>query len=115
MVRLDITYLSCVKRHRSNNQYAVRSFLLRGFTMIELMIVIAIAVVLITLTIPLNFGYKIRIKITECINNTALVKFAISKYRQTYGDWPPTLEATWETNPKEIIYLPASCRDDSFQ
>ena len=70
------------KQHRSN----------RGFTLIELMITIAVVAILVSLAVPAYKDYTIRAKITECINGAAVGKVGISEYRQTLGDWPPTLE-----------------------
>jgi len=70
----------------------------RGFTLIELMIVVAIVAVLVSVAVPVYSGYKIRARVTECVNLIAPVKFAISEYRLTYGEWPPSLEATGEVN-----------------
>ena len=69
------------KQHRS-----------KGFTLIELMITIAVVAILVTLAVPAYKNYTIRAKITECINGAAVGKVGISEYRQTLGDWPPTLE-----------------------
>ena len=60
------------------------------------MIAIAIVAVLISLAVPIYSGFRIRAKVSECINTAAPVKFAISEYRQSYGEWPPSLEATGE-------------------
>ena len=70
-------------QHRSN----------KGFTLIELMIVISIVAILVTLAVPAYRDYMIRAKISECINNAAVTKVAISEYRQTFGAWPPTMNA----------------------
>lgn len=65
----------------------------KGFTLIELMIVVAVIAILVALAVPAYNDYMIRSKITECINNAAASKLAISEYRQTYGAWPPDLAA----------------------
>jgi prepilin-type N-terminal cleavage/methylation domain-containing protein len=65
----------CIKEYRST----------RGFTLIELMIAIAIVAVLISLAVPLYSGYRIRAKVTECIDGATVAKFAISEYRMYYG------------------------------
>ena len=70
-----------------------------GFTLIELMIAIAIVAVLVSLADPVYSGYRIRAKISECINNTAPAKFAISEYRKTYGEWPPSPETAGQVSP----------------
>lgn len=67
---------------------------IRGFTLIELMIVIAIIAILVALAVPAYRDYTIRAKISECINGAAVAKLQISEYRQSLGAWPPSqLEA----------------------
>ena len=60
----------------------------QGFTLIELMIVIAIVAILVALAVPAYQDYTIRSKVAECINNAAVVKLAVSEFRQTTGAFP---------------------------
>lgn len=62
---------------------------LRGFTLIELMIVIVIVALLVTLAVPAYRDFTIRAKVTECINGAAVPKTQISEYFQSTGFWPP--------------------------
>ena len=64
----------------------------KGFTLIEIMIAIAIVAILIVMAVPAYHDYTIRSKITECINNAAVPKVAISEYKQTLGAYPPDAE-----------------------
>jgi type IV pilus assembly protein PilA len=64
---------------------------IRGFTLIELMVVIGVVAILVTLAVPAYNDYSIRAKIAECINGAAVGKVAISEYRQSLGTWPPSL------------------------
>lgn len=66
--------------------------IIRGFTLIELMIVIAIIAILVALAVPAYNDYTIRSKIAECINGAAVAKIGISEYRQSLGAWPPSME-----------------------
>ena len=61
---------------------------IKGFTLIELMIVIAIVAILVALAVPAYQDYTIRTKIGECVNNAAVPKLQISEYRETTGSMP---------------------------
>lgn len=62
---------------------------IKGFTLIELMIVIAIVAILVALAVPAYQDYAVRSKVIECISAAAPIKLGISEYRQTLGSWPP--------------------------
>jgi type IV pilus assembly protein PilA len=62
---------------------------IKGFTLIELMIVIAIVAILVALAVPAYRDFTVRSKVTECISGGAPIKLGISEYNQTLGSWPP--------------------------
>jgi len=60
-----------------------------GFTLIELLVVIAIIGILSAIAIPYYQSYIIKAKLTEVENAMAVVKSAVSAYRQEKEDsWP---------------------------
>jgi type IV pilus assembly protein PilA len=64
-----------------------------GFTLIELLIVIAIIGILAAVAIPYYMNHQIKAKLTEVENAMAVIKSAVSAYRQDTESWPtcPTI------------------------
>jgi len=64
-----------------------------GFTLIELLIVIAIIGILATVAIPYYMNHQIKAKLAEVENAMAVLKSAVSAYRQDTQSWPtcPTI------------------------
>jgi len=59
-----------------------------GFTLIELLIVIAIIGILAAVAVPYYMNHQIKAKMTEVTNAMAVLKSAISAYRQEIEFWP---------------------------
>jgi type IV pilus assembly protein PilA len=61
---------------------------MKGFTLIELMIVIAILGILMAIAIPAYQDYTVRAKVSEGLNLAGSAKLGISEYVQSEGDFP---------------------------
>lgn len=61
---------------------------LRGFTLIELMIVVSIAGILAAIAIPAYMDYMIRVQVSEGINLTGGAKSAVATFYQEKGTFP---------------------------
>lgn len=66
---------------------------MKGFTLIEMLIVIAIVGILAAVALPYYQGQAIRAKLTEVENAMANVKSAVSAFRHDTETWPdcPTI------------------------
>ena len=64
---------------------------IKGFTLIELMIVIAIVAIMVALAVPAYQDFTIRAKVIECISDSAPYKVSISEFRQTTGAFPANM------------------------
>ncbi|HUL55523.1 MAG TPA: pilin [Usitatibacter sp.] len=61
---------------------------MKGFTLIELMIVVAIIGILAAIAIPAYQDYTIRSKVTEMINSAGVCKTSVAEYYQSLGAFP---------------------------
>lgn len=66
----------------------MKSYLLKGFSLIELMIVVAIIGILSAIALPIYQDYITRAQVTEAIIFGASFKTNISEFFQTYGVMP---------------------------
>jgi general secretion pathway protein G len=69
---------------------------LRGFTLIELMVVMVLIGILLTVAVPRYFGSVDKGKLSVQRENIATIRDAIDKFNGDQGKYPETLEALVE-------------------
>ena len=80
----------------------------RGFTLIELMIVVAIVGILAALAIPAYQGYVIRAKVAGVVHVMAKDKSALSEYYISTGTMPTQAQSGLDANAAQSPYLTAA-------
>lgn len=71
----------------------MRRTAMKGFTLIELMIVVAIIGILAAIAIPAYSDYTIRAKVSEVFNIASFAKTTASEYYQTNGMFAADVDA----------------------
>lgn len=61
---------------------------IRGFSLMELMIVLAIIAILTGIAVPAYQTYTTRAKFAEVFSLSAPAQLAIAEYQQSTGEWP---------------------------
>jgi len=66
---------------------------MKGFTLIELMIVIAILGILLAIAIPAYQDYTVRAKVSECVNGNAPNKLGLAEFILSNNRAPANLDS----------------------
>ena len=70
---------------------------MKGFTLIELMIVIAILGILLAIAIPAYQDYTVRAKVSECVNAAAPLKLGVSEFVVSNAKYPAAIGSVGNT------------------
>ena len=84
---------------------------IKGFTLIELMVVVAIIAILAAIAIPAIFRYRIDANRAKCVGNMKQIQNAVEGYRSGHGG--KTAAVNWasytDSNGKNYFKKPLTC------
>ena len=75
-----------------------RNDALRGFTLIEILVVIVIISILVAMAFPVYNTVLYRARATDALSMINQVRVALNAYQNDYGDWPPPILTNANTN-----------------
>ena len=89
--------------------------MMRGMTLIELMIVVAIVAILLTLAVPGYSSYMLRVHRTEAIGMLLKASMCQERIYAGHGRYDTNqCQPVSEHHRYEIVYAPANTQDRSF-
>ena len=76
---------------------------LKGYTLLELMVIIALVIILVSVAVPIGATYVNRAKKAKCLSKMRTIHSGIMSYIQENGNWPQMDPEKWNHSEEEFF------------